>query len=114
MRRVARSFSALSAPALTLLLAGNAFLAGACFTATAGAATPVVPNSVHAFGTTQLGDLADQAWGISAGVTVALKNGWQVNSIGWISGGGREYTLAILTETISAVSSMVYSALSAA
>jgi len=52
---------------------------------------------------------ADQNWGVSggvpAGVTVALKNGWlplgptnwQVNSIGWISGDGRNYVLAILT-----------------
>ncbi|HEY6491657.1 MAG TPA: serine hydrolase, partial [Trebonia sp.] len=49
----------------------------------------------------------DQAWGVSggvpAGVTVALKNGWlplndastdwQVNSVGWISGGGRDYLI---------------------
>lgn len=52
---------------------------------------------------------ADQAWGVSAGITsgttVALKNGWlplagsgwQVNSIGWISGNGRNYVLAVLT-----------------
>lgn len=52
---------------------------------------------------------ADQDWGVSAGVpagtTVALKNGWlplrpadwQVNSIGWISGHGRDYVLAVLT-----------------
>lgn len=51
----------------------------------------------------------DQAWGVSGGVppgtTVALKNGWlplkpadwQVNSIGWISGHGRDYVLAVLT-----------------
>jgi hypothetical protein len=48
-------------------------------------------------------------WGVSAGVpadaTVALKNGWillptsgwQINSIGWISGHGRDYVLAVLT-----------------
>ena len=52
---------------------------------------------------------ADQDWGVSAGVsmgtTVALKNGWlplgsndwQVNSIGWVSGSGRNYVLAVLT-----------------
>lgn len=52
---------------------------------------------------------ADQDWGVSAGVTsgttVALKNGWlpltstdwQVNSIGWVDGGGRNYVLAVLT-----------------
>ena len=49
-----------------------------------------------------------QAWGVSGGVpggvTVALKNGWlpdgsgwHVNSIGWISGQGRNYVLAVLT-----------------
>jgi beta-lactamase class A len=53
---------------------------------------------------------ADQDWGVSAGVapgtTVALKNGWlplgpsdwQINSIGWISGHGRNYVLAVLTD----------------
>jgi hypothetical protein len=54
---------------------------------------------------------ADQAWGVSSGVpagtTMALKNGWlplqsqstdwQVNSIGWISGRGRNYVLAVLS-----------------
>jgi beta-lactamase class A len=53
----------------------------------------------------------DQQWGVSsgvpAGVTVALKNGWlpldaandnwQINSIGWVSGGGRDYLLAMLS-----------------
>jgi hypothetical protein len=52
-----------------------------------------------------------QRWGVSdgvpAGVTVALKNGWlpldtagddwQVNSVGWISGDGRNYLMAVLT-----------------
>jgi hypothetical protein len=52
-----------------------------------------------------------QRWGVSGGVppqaTVALKNGWlpldsagndwQVNSVGWISGRGRDYLLAVLT-----------------
>lgn len=52
-----------------------------------------------------------QRWGVSGGVpaqaTVALKNGWlplnnantdwQVNSVGWISGGGRDYLMAVLT-----------------
>ena len=53
---------------------------------------------------------ADQDWGVSGGVpagtTVALKNGWlpvgssgwQVNSIGWISGHRRNYVLAVLTD----------------
>jgi hypothetical protein len=53
----------------------------------------------------------DQAWGVSAGVrgaVVALKNGWlpldlanntnwQVDSIGWIHGHGRDYVLAVLS-----------------
>jgi len=49
-----------------------------------------------------------QAWGVSAGTgpgtTVALKNGWlpvgsewTVNSIGWISGSGRDYLIAVTT-----------------
>ncbi len=52
-----------------------------------------------------------QRWGVSggvpAGVTVALKNGWlpldssdtnwQINSVGWISGRGRDYLMAVLT-----------------
>jgi beta-lactamase class A len=78
---------------------------------------------------------ADQAWGVSggvpAGVTVALKNGWlplndantdwQINSIGWVSGGGRGYLLAMLStgnpdeqygiDTLNSVGSMVWSAM---
>ncbi len=52
-----------------------------------------------------------QRWGVSGGVpadvTVALKNGWlpldsadtnwQINSVGWISGHGRDYLMAVLT-----------------
>jgi Beta-lactamase enzyme family len=50
-----------------------------------------------------------QRWGVSggvpAGVTVALKNGWlplqgsdwQINSVGWIHGGGRDYLMAVLS-----------------
>jgi Beta-lactamase enzyme family len=52
-----------------------------------------------------------QRWGVSGGVpaqaTVALKNGWlplnsadsdwQINSVGWISGNGRDYLMAVLT-----------------
>jgi hypothetical protein len=52
----------------------------------------------------------DQAWGVTAGVaanaTVALKNGWdpldgggwQVNSIGYVDGDGRDYVIAVLTD----------------
>ena len=52
-----------------------------------------------------------ERWGVSAGTTsgttVALKNGWLpesderqwiINSIGWISGHGRNYILAVLTD----------------
>ena len=52
-----------------------------------------------------------QRWGVSGGVpaqvTVAVKNGWlplqgtgsdwQINSVGWVSGGGRSYLMAVLT-----------------
>jgi hypothetical protein len=52
-----------------------------------------------------------QRWGVCGGVppqaTVALKNGWlplnqagtdwQINSVGWISGLGRDYLMAVLT-----------------
>ncbi len=73
---------------------------------------------------------ASQAWGVSAGVasgvTLALKNGWlpledddwQVNSIGWIDGDGRDYLLAVLTnedpteyygiQTIQGLSSLIW------
>jgi Beta-lactamase enzyme family len=76
-----------------------------------------------------------QRWGISggvpAGVTVALKDGWlpldaaatdwQVNSVGWVSGDGRDYLIAVLStgnpteqygiDTISALSSLVWNAM---
>jgi beta-lactamase class A len=52
-----------------------------------------------------------QRWGVSGGVpaqvTVALKNGWlplnqagtdwQINSVGWVSGRGRDYLMAVLS-----------------
>jgi hypothetical protein len=53
---------------------------------------------------------SDQSWGVSAGVApgsiVALKNGWlpldaggwQVNSIGYIDGDGRDYVIAVLSD----------------
>jgi Beta-lactamase enzyme family len=52
---------------------------------------------------------ADQSWGVSAGVapgsTIAIKNGWlpldsggwQINSIGYINGDGRNYVIAVLS-----------------
>jgi beta-lactamase family protein len=76
-----------------------------------------------------------QRWGVSggvpAGVTVALKNGWlplndantdwQINSVGWVSGDGRDYLVAVLTtgnpteqygiDTINALSSRIWTAM---
>jgi hypothetical protein len=76
-----------------------------------------------------------QRWGVSggvpAGVTVALKNGWlplndanidwQVNSVGWVSGDGRDYLAAVFTtgnpaeqygiDTINALSSIIWTAM---
>jgi len=70
----------------------------------------VLSDSSREYGLALLENVeGDQSWGVSAGVpagtTVALKNGWlplgpsdwQVNSIGWISGRGRNYVLAVLT-----------------
>jgi beta-lactamase class A len=79
---------------------------------------------------------SDQAWGVSGGVppgvTVALKNGWlpldlanntdyQIDSIGWIHGDGRDYVLAVLSSgnptmddgiaTIGHISAEIYSEL---
>jgi len=77
----------------------------------------------------------DQAWGVSggvpAGVQVALKNGWlplneggtdwQINSVGWVCGDGRNYLIAVLStgspteqygiDTVSGLSSHVWAAL---
>jgi hypothetical protein len=72
-----------------------------------------------------------QDWGVSSGppdgTTVALKNGWlplsagdwQVNSIGYITGSGRSYLIAVLTtgdpteaygiQTIEGLSQLVWS-----
>jgi hypothetical protein len=73
---------------------------------------------------------ADQAWGVSGGVLapakVALKNGWlpltggwEINSIGQVSGRYRDYLLAVLTSgdpsmpygvaTIDGISALVWS-----
>lgn len=76
---------------------------------------------------------SSESWGVTAGVatgtTVALKNGWvplqnglwQVNSIGWVDGDGRDYLIAVLgdgnpdeqygIDTIGQVSTMVWNAL---
>ena len=67
--------------------------------------------------------------GVPAGVTVALKNGWvplsdslwQINSMGWIDGAGRNYLIAVLTDgnatedygiaTIEGLSNLVWTAM---
>jgi len=73
-----------------------------------------------------------QRWGVTGGVpaqaTVAVKDGWlpldaastdwQVNSIGWVSGDGRDYLMAVLTtgnpaeqygiDTINGLSAIVW------
>jgi hypothetical protein len=77
----------------------------------------------------------DQGWGVSAGlpagVRVALKNAWvplstadadwQINSVGWVDGDGRDYLVAVLTtgnpneeygiETIDVLSTMLWIAM---
>jgi beta-lactamase class A len=77
----------------------------------------------------------DQRWGVSGGVpaqaTVALKDGWlplnsannnwQINSVGWISGSGRDYLIAVLTtgnpteqygiDTVDQLAAMVWNAM---
>jgi beta-lactamase class A len=71
---------------------------------------PVLTSASRGYGLSLMEHVeADQSWGVSAGAgpgaTVALKNGWlpvqaaqwQVDSIGWISGHGRDYVLAVLT-----------------
>lgn len=77
--------------------------------------------------------LPAQRWGVAggvpAGVRVALangqrstgKSGWQVNSVGWVSGGGRDYLMAVLssgnpsarygTATLNHLGALVWSAL---
>ena len=75
-----------------------------------------------------------QNWGVTggvpSGVTVALKNGWvnltsytdwEINSIGWVKGDGRDYLIAVLTahdpsqvygeETINKLAADVFAAL---
>ena len=79
-----------------------------------------------------------QAWGISygvaAGTTIAIKNGWvpldnesppwQVNSIGYVNGDGRNYVIAVLVngesteeegiQTIQGLSSLIWAQLAPA
>jgi hypothetical protein len=78
----------------------------------------------------------DQTWGVSggvpAGVTVAIKDGWlpldsggwQINSMGYVDGDGRDYLIAVLTNgnategqgiaTIEGLSALVWQGLAPA
>lgn len=94
------------------------------------------PNSVLSAASRQYGLSlmenveSDQDWGVSGGAppgtTIALKNGWlplgpanwQIDSIGWVDGHGRDYVLAVLTadnpseaygiDTIDGIASYLY------
>ena len=72
----------------------------------------VLPPAAREYALSLMEDVTpSQRWGVSGGVpaqvTVALKNGWlplhgtgsdwQINSVGWISGGGRNYLMAVLS-----------------
>ena len=94
---------------------------------------PILGAASRAYGLSLMHNIrADQVWGVPAGApagSVALKTGFitpapndaQVNSIGYVAGGGRNYVFAILTDgnpdeqygegTINTVSSLVYDAL---
>jgi hypothetical protein len=97
---------------------------------------PLLSHAARSYALSLLEHVAPgQRWGVSAGVpagvTVALKNGWlpldgvnsnwQVNSVGWISGNGRDYLIAVFSTgtatekygiaTISHLSKLVWSAL---
>jgi hypothetical protein len=71
-----------------------------------------------------------QRWGagnVPAGVTVAMKNGfstirgWQINTMGWVQGQGRDYLIAVLTDgnpteqygidTVDAIGAIVFRSL---
>jgi hypothetical protein len=97
---------------------------------------PVLSSPSRSYGLSLMENVeSGQNWGVTGGVppgvTVALKNGWlplstddwQVNSIGFVSGDGRDYVLAVLTDddpteaygisTIEGLSSLVFSQLAA-
>ena len=97
----------------------------------------VLSNASRSYGLNLMEHVeSDQAWGVSGGVplgvTVALKNGWlpadltndtnwQIDSIGWIHGNGRNYVLAVLSngnptmtdgeQTIDHIAAVIYSEL---
>jgi len=79
-------------------------------------ANPLLTTAHRQRGLNLMGHVeSGQAWGVSGGnygalpgATVVLKNGWlphnltsytdwQVNSIGWVHGNGRDYVIAVLT-----------------
>jgi beta-lactamase class A len=97
---------------------------------------PLLSDTARSYALSLMENVAPgQRWGVSggvpAGVTVALKNGWlplnaantdwQVNSVGWVSGDGRDYLIAVLStgspteqygiDTINDLSARVWSAL---
>ena len=97
---------------------------------------PLLTSAERAYALSLLENVTPaQRWGVCggvpAGVTIALKNGWlplndaatdwQVNSVGWISGDGRDYLMAVLTtgnpaeqygiDTINRLSAIVWNAM---
>ena len=73
---------------------------------------PKLTDAERHFALSLMGNVTpSQRWGVSGGVpaqvTVALKNGWlplnqagtdwQINSVGWVSGRGRDYLIAVLS-----------------
>ncbi len=97
---------------------------------------PLLPAAARSYALSLMEQVTPgQRWGVSGGVPpgvrVALKNGWlplddarsdwQVNSVGWISGDGRDYMIAVLStgnpteqygiDTISGLSSLVWTAM---
>jgi hypothetical protein len=97
---------------------------------------PLLSDAERSYALSLMENVAsDQRWGVSggvpAGVTVALKNGWlplndagtdwQINSVGWVSGDGRDYLVAVLAtgnpseqygiDTINALSSLIWTAM---
>ncbi|TVZ05251.1 hypothetical protein EAS64_11755 [Trebonia kvetii] len=97
---------------------------------------PLLSHAARSYALSLLEHIAlGQRWGVSAGVPagvkVALKNGWlpldgvnsnwQVNSVGWISGDGRDYLIAVFStgtatekygiQTINHLSQLVWSAM---
>ena len=99
-------------------------------------ARPLLSDAQRTYALSLMENVAPgQRWGVSggvpAGVTVALKNGWlplndantdwQINSVGWVSGNGRDYLIAVFTtgnpteqygiDTINALSSRIWTAM---